>query len=347
MVFSTAKPRERVKVGTVVLNRRSVVMLKEAERIGGFTLRLVQGSFNAGGVPASKGTHDGGGVFDASVRGLDRDQIRHRVRSLRLAGWAAWLRLSPPFSGPHIHAVAVGDPELSASAKRQVDDYKEGKNGLAGHGPDPGPKVDPKFFSDAFLARYVTTAQARFADVSILIFASKRFQKTQEQFTSDRSRKHIELVQSALKELGLYPFRVDGKWGPKTHDGYRDWRKRLGVTNPTGVVTRTSLEALGRKTGNFRVKNSGSGQRPAPPFPGRKFFGEGQVNEHVTSLGKQLVRLGFGRFFQVGPGPRWTESDRKAVEAFQKSRPELRMDADGFPGPLTWRLAHELPTPRP
>lgn len=255
MVFSTAAPEEIVTVGTVKLNRRSLCMLKEAQRSGDFTLRLVQGSFNAGGVSASKGTHDKGGVFDASVRGLTADQIKHRVRSLRLAGWAAWHRTSPPFSAPHIHAVAVGDTQLSSQADRQVVDYKNGKNGLAGHGPDPGPKVDPKFFSNAFLARYVTTAPPRFADASILAFVSLRFEKTQKQFTSPRSARHIELVQEALKEVGLYPFAVDSKWGPKTHDGYRRWRNRLGVDNATGVVRRASLEALGRKTANFRVKD--------------------------------------------------------------------------------------------
>ncbi|HEX2361404.1 MAG TPA: peptidoglycan-binding protein [Jiangellaceae bacterium] len=88
------------------------------------------------------------------------------------------------------------------------------------------------------------------------------------------------------------------------------------------------------------------GRTPALPFPGRQFFKPGEVNEHVTRLGKQLVRLGFGRFYTVGPGPRWSDADRKAVKAFQRSRPELRMDADGFPGPLTWRLAFTLPTPR-
>ncbi|NGN64159.1 hypothetical protein G5C51_09610 [Streptomyces sp. A7024] len=255
MVFSTSAPRERVKFGSVTLNRRSICMLREAERIGGFKLRIVQGSFNRGAVPASAGTHDGGGAMDVSVRGLTREQIRHRVVSLRKAGWAAWRRTSPPFNGPHIHAIAVGDPDLSAGAKRQVTDYKNHKNGLAGHGPDPDPRVDPKFFSAAFLARYVTRPGVKpFADASILAFASKRFETTKRQFTSASSRRHIELVQGALKEVGLYPFRVDGEWGPRTHEGYRNWRTRLGVKNATGVVGRPGLEALGRKTGNFRVK---------------------------------------------------------------------------------------------
>ncbi len=95
-----------------------------------------------------------------------------------------------------------------------------------------------------------------------------------------------------------------------------------------------------------RFLQSDDDDRKAPRFPGRHLFGPGAVNEHVTKLGVQLVRLGFGKFYKVGPGPRWTDADRQAVAAFQRSRPELSADADGFPGPLTWRLAHELPTPR-
>jgi hypothetical protein len=265
MVFSTAAPEEKVKVGTtpggcpIVLNRRSVCMLKQAQHDGGFTLRLVQGSFNPGpksthpcNVEDSAGTHDAGGVFDASVRDLTGAQIDHRVRSLRLAGWAAWHRTS--FASPHIHAVAIGDTQLPQVTKNQVTAYKNGRDGLAGDGPDPDARVDEKFFSDAFLARYVTTAPPIFADASILAFVSLRFQKTLEQFTSDRSAKHIKLAQGALQELGLYPFAIDGGWGRETHKGFRLWRGRLGVEHATGVVRRASLEELGRRSANFRVK---------------------------------------------------------------------------------------------
>lgn len=119
------------------------------------------------------------------------------------------------------------------------------------------------------------------------------------------------------------------------HSTWASGRKvdRIGYTAESG---RRELQPFLGGGGATRA------QRPAPRFPGRPFFRPGAVNDHVTRLGRHLVRLGFGRFYTVGPGPRWGEADRRAVEAFQQSRRELRSDADGFPGPLTWRLAHEL-----
>ncbi|MEU3612862.1 peptidoglycan-binding protein [Streptomyces sp. NPDC006872] len=75
-----------------------------------------------------------------------------------------------------------------------------------------------------------------------------------------------------------------------------------------------------------------------PAFPGRKYFVTGATNAHVLKLGKQLVKRGFGDHYKVGPSKSWGEADRLNVRDFQKSRPELRGDADGNPGPLTWRL---------
>jgi hypothetical protein len=116
---------------------------------------------------------------------------------------------------------------------------------------------------------------------------------------------------------------------------------RLGYTAASGQ------DEIRKFSSQTAAARSSAATRSAPRFPGRQFFGSGAVNGHVTQLGVQLVRLGFGKFYALGPGPRWTDSDKQAVAAFQRSRPELSMDADGFPGPLTWRLAHELPTPRP
>ncbi|PSM41888.1 N-acetylmuramoyl-L-alanine amidase [Streptomyces dioscori] len=75
-----------------------------------------------------------------------------------------------------------------------------------------------------------------------------------------------------------------------------------------------------------------------PAFPGRKYFVAGASNAYVLQLGKQLVKRGFGDHYKVGPSRNWGEADRLNVRDFQKSRKELRGDADGVPGPLTWRL---------
>lgn len=117
-------------------NKRTAFMLREAERLSGPML-VTQGSYNRGGVAASGGTHDGGGALDLSVRGLSRKQINRRVRALRTVGFAAWYRPAlPGVWGPHIHAVAMGTRDLAPLARLQVLDYKRGRSGLRGHGPD-------------------------------------------------------------------------------------------------------------------------------------------------------------------------------------------------------------------
>ncbi|MER7497116.1 peptidoglycan-binding protein [Streptomyces pharetrae] len=78
--------------------------------------------------------------------------------------------------------------------------------------------------------------------------------------------------------------------------------------------------------------------KPAPPFPGRQYFGPGKHSAHITALGKQLVKKGYGKHYTSGPGPKWSDADRKNVRDFQLSRKELAGDADGLPGPLTWKL---------
>ncbi|MFD4760397.1 peptidoglycan-binding protein [Streptomyces sp. NPDC058439] len=77
--------------------------------------------------------------------------------------------------------------------------------------------------------------------------------------------------------------------------------------------------------------NSGS------KFPGRGHFRPGQSNSHVDKLGKQLVKKGYGKYYLSGPGPRWTEADRRNVEAFQQAQGWRGGAADGYPGPETWR----------
>lgn len=120
----------RVTFRGVTVNVRTKRMLVEAEELLGFPFRLTQGSYNAGGVAASAGTHDGGGVADIA----QSEPVIAGV--LRACGFAAWQRFAHEGFAPHIHAVAVGDRDLSRSAAGQVEDFFAGLNGLAGKGRD-------------------------------------------------------------------------------------------------------------------------------------------------------------------------------------------------------------------
>ncbi len=138
----------RVIVNGVTLNTRTLAMLDHAQTLyqaqGGtvnFRLALMQGSYNPGGVSASFGTHDDGGAVDLSVRSRQdwrvlSEDIWPMIRALRVAGFAAWLRDTGelyPNSPIHIHAIAIGDIELSEAARGQIDGpfgYLRGYNGL-------------------------------------------------------------------------------------------------------------------------------------------------------------------------------------------------------------------------
>ncbi|MEU7909592.1 peptidoglycan-binding domain-containing protein [Microbispora bryophytorum] len=135
-------PGPRVSVGGAVVDTRTQSMLAEAKRLLGRDLVLLQGSYNRGGDPTSAGTHDGGGVVDISVKGMDSATRTAVVRALRRVGFAAWLRNPDQDDWPwHIHAAAINDTDLSSQAQHQIGDYYLGLNGLAGRGPDDGPKV--------------------------------------------------------------------------------------------------------------------------------------------------------------------------------------------------------------
>jgi hypothetical protein len=141
-VTHTIGPGGRVSVNGFVVNTRTRSMLAEAKRLLGRNLVLLQGSYNPGGDPTSAGTHDGGGVVDISVKGMNAATRTSAVRALRLVGFAAWVRNPEQGDWPwHIHAAAISDTDLSSQAQHQIGDYYLGLNGLARRGPDDGPKV--------------------------------------------------------------------------------------------------------------------------------------------------------------------------------------------------------------
>lgn len=121
------------------LDPRTRDMIVTARKLTGVALYITQGGYNAGGVTASAGTHDGGGALDIRAIGLTDAQRKEAVVALRAVGFAAWLRSPDEGSWPwHIHCEALDCPDASAGAKRQWTAYKNHRNGLANNGPDEG-----------------------------------------------------------------------------------------------------------------------------------------------------------------------------------------------------------------
>jgi len=145
----------RVQVNGWTINQRTYTMLVHAQELYGGELEITgysitQGSYHDNGA-ASFGTHLGGGAVDLSVlrRGTYTvlwDDVEPLLHALRLAGFAAWLREYGELyenSPIHIHAIAVGDQELSAAAVEQLagkSGYFRGYDGIpvpAGGSPIP------------------------------------------------------------------------------------------------------------------------------------------------------------------------------------------------------------------
>lgn len=135
----------RLKVNGQLINARTLWMLKRAAVLyheRGSPLNVIQGSYTDA-LAASFGTHAGGGAVDISVRVsltssvvLSETEQLALVHALREAGLAAWLRLPTDLNPPvalHIHAIAIGDAELSEAARRQIDGpegYFRGGDGI-------------------------------------------------------------------------------------------------------------------------------------------------------------------------------------------------------------------------
>ncbi|MFD3483382.1 peptidoglycan-binding protein [Streptomyces sp. NPDC058665] len=135
---------------------------------------------------------------------------------------------------------------------------------------------------------------------------------------------------------------IFGGWTDYTHSYYLAYEQTKPATRAQATPMaywNNSASYVAYRYKGVTGGNSGSTPETAKPtaFPGAKSFGPGADGAHVTELGRMLVARGGARFYSVGPGPRWSESDRRATEAFQRAQGWRGAEADGLPGPDTWR----------
>lgn len=296
----------------VKVNTRTIEMLAEAERYlaahGGCdpararTSNIVQGSYNKGGVAASAGTHDGGGVIDVRCVDLSTSARRALAMALRHAGFAAWIR-HPPLFPYHIHAVAIGDPSLSPAARQQVPAYFNGRDGLADNGPDElgGPIILPWMRGSA------PSGGTASSGTPTLQLGARGVA--------------VSSLQTILKQKGFDPGPADGYFGPQTLAAVKGFQKANGlqVDGVVGPHTWAKLKASGGSA------STGGGTPAAMPTLKR-----GSQGAAVKTLQTLLKQKGFD------PGP--VDGDfgpmtDATVRRFQKAK---KLVVDGVVGPITW-----------
>nr|WTB31452.1 peptidoglycan-binding protein [Streptomyces sp. NBC_00830] len=164
-------------------------------------------------------------------------------------------------------------------------------------------------------------------------------------FGSGASNTYVTRLGRMLVDRGgkrFYKVGPGPDWGDADRRATRTFQKAQGWSGKEadGIPGPDTWRLLVSGTGQgipAGGSGGGGGSTAAPAFPGRDYFRPGQSNSHVDKLGKQLVRKGYGKHYAKGPGPRWTEADRRNVEAFQRAQGWRGAEADGYPGPETWR----------
>lgn len=145
---------------------------------------------------------------------------------------------------------------------------------------------------------------------------------------------------------------IFGGWGDETRTYYVAYEQTRPTTRkqvtPYGYWNNATKYVPYRFTGVVGgvVPEVPGADPPAPggtpvvsaTFPGASKFGPGANNEYVAQLGRMLIDRGGRRFYPQGAAKRWSDSDRRATQAFQQAQGWTGADADGIPGADTWRL---------
>jgi hypothetical protein len=168
--FGCQKPPDdytRVDVNGWTLNQRTLAMLAHAQELYGGEQEITDYAITQGSYTddesASFGTHAGGGAVDLSVlrKGTYTvlwDDIDPLLHALRTAGFAAWLREYGelyPDSPIHIHAIAVGDRELSPAAQDQLTGEAGYFRGYSGIPPEVGDLPTPDRYGGPILCQWM------------------------------------------------------------------------------------------------------------------------------------------------------------------------------------------------
>ncbi|MET7810990.1 peptidoglycan-binding protein [Streptomyces sp. NPDC005395] len=147
----------------------------------------------------------------------------------------------------------------------------------------------------------------------------------------------------AIERVSAAICRAHG-WSARSVVGHLEWSDwkvdPRGFTMPSlrdRVAARLGSPASGAgKGGTSPSRPSGGPAAPRhQPFPGAGFFTTRTSSPVITAMGRRLVAEGCSEY-AVGPGPRWTDADRRSYAAWQRRLGFRGADADGIPGRTSW-----------
>ncbi|MEI7034146.1 peptidoglycan-binding protein [Streptomyces pratensis] len=142
----------------------------------------------------------------------------------------------------------------------------------------------------------------------------------------------------AVERVSAAVCRAHG-WSARSVIGHLEWSDwkvdPRGFAMPSirdRIAARLAAPAAGTPP------NRPAGGAPAPryqPFPGASFFSARTSSPVITAMGRRLVAEGCSSY-AVGPGPRWSEADRRSYASWQRKLGFRGGDADGIPGRTSW-----------
>ncbi|MEU2435325.1 peptidoglycan-binding protein [Streptomyces rubradiris] len=145
-----------------------------------------------------------------------------------------------------------------------------------------------------------------------------------------------EVQKEAIEKVSAAICRHHG-WSERSVIGHKEWQP--GKQDPRGFTMDGMRRRIADRLAGKGGKEPGD-PKPGPkpeyaPFPGAGFFHTGRKSPLITAMGRRLVAEGCGRYAK-GPGPEWTEADRKSYAAWQQRLGYRGKDADGIPGRTSW-----------
>lgn len=150
---------------------------------------------------------------------------------------------------------------------------------------------------------------------------------------TERQLDSIVRLGVALHKRDRIPLQLASSWngsGYGYHRQFREWS-----TSGTACPGDARVRQFRNEVFPDIVRGASSVPIAYVPYPGANFFRIGTNSPIITAMGKRLVQEGCA-LYRVGPGPEWTDVDRRSYQRWQLKLGYTGKDADGIPGPTSW-----------